>query len=166
MTWYLFGESVWETISLFAIALFLIFYLIHYISHKKFAVFRILVALVVLLFAIIVLLKLGHIAPHYKMTGLVDLILVTAMAMIVFDFIVLFARACGVKVSNRFEVWLFWIIGLCYAAFGLLFLSMGSPAQFMQLDRITDVWLQPFWVLILIRWIFLSRGPNKKVDSV
>ena len=161
MTWFFFGEAVWETISLLAISLFLIFHFVHYVSRKKFAMFQLLIGLAVVLFGIIMAVKLGHVVPSYRMTAAVDAILLTAMALIIFDFIVLFARACGMGISPRLEALCFWIIGVCYIGASIILLSVGTPDQLMQLDRFTDVLLQPFWILVMIRLIFLSRNPNE-----
>ncbi|OGB97590.1 hypothetical protein A3F06_03600 [candidate division TM6 bacterium RIFCSPHIGHO2_12_FULL_36_22] len=161
MTWLFFGEAVWETISLLAISIFLIFHLIHYISRKKYAMFQLLLALLVVTVSIIIAVKLGHIVPDYRMTAAIDFILLTAMAMITFDFIVLFSRACGMHISGRMEVLFFWVIGICYLGTGLLLLGFASAEQLAQVDYLVDLMLQPFWLLVLIRLVFLSRGSNK-----
>ncbi|HJM69054.1 MAG TPA: hypothetical protein QGF02_03850 [Candidatus Babeliales bacterium] len=161
MTWLFFGETVWETISLLAISTFLVFHLIHYISRKKYAMFQLLLALLIISAGVVIAVKLGHIVPDYRMTAAIDIILLTAMAMIIFDFIVLFGRSCGMHISGKMEAMFFWIIAICYLGTGLLLLIFGSPAQLAQVDRLSDLMLQPFWILVLIRLIFLSRGSDK-----
>lgn len=166
MTWYFFGEAMWQTLSLLGISAFLVFHFIHYISRQKYPMYKMLWALVLLLVGIIFLVKTKQVVAPYKVEGAIDIILGTAMAMIAFDFLVLFGRACGMHISASFESVCFWIIGLVYLGAGLMLLTMGSQEHFIRYDQVTDMLLQPFWILVLIRVIFLTRWSEKDIDTV
>ena len=122
--------------------------------------FKMLVVVVAVSCALVWAVKAQRILPGYRMTGLIDTILAGAMGLIAFDFIIVFARACGIRISRLFESTSLWIIGIVYALFGLWLFMVGTPEHFAYLDYITDRCLQPFWVLVIIRF-FIPNKPQK-----
>jgi hypothetical protein len=157
MNWLFFNELTWEIVSLTAIAVFFAYHVIEYIGTKRYAMFKLLMAMLVASVALIISVKVQSIIVPYKGMGVVDIILAAAIAVVAFDFIVLFARACGLVVPSSLEKKLLWVIGGAYIAAGILLLLIGTQEQFVRLDRMVDVLLQPIWILLVIRLLFLSR---------
>jgi len=147
---YFFNTFFWELLSILSLTMFSIFWFIERISTEKYPMAKLLSLFIIVAAALVLWVRLELVTPPYQIHGLVDLILLAAMACVGIHFVVLILRACAIKFSRQTERWFFLFALLAIAAYGFCLYVYGVHAQFMRLHMIVNYWIRPFWILVVL----------------
>lgn len=139
----------WELLSIVTLTIVGVFWLIERVSTQRFPMNKLLIALFAVAVSAVVWVKLEFAVPAYRLDGVVDLILGTAMTLLAIHFVMLLLRASKLSIPSFVERWLLIIASAAWVGYAVYLFVFGVAAQFAVLDVTVNMFLRPFWIVAI-----------------
>lgn len=144
----------WELLSILTLTFFGLFWFIERVAaHKHYVMLKLISLLVLLAATFVIWVKLAAHVPAQRLDGVVDLILLAAMACITIHFVLLLLRASRIPIPHFVERSGIVLALIATLVYGIYLFTMGTAAQFAALDTTVNMLLRSFWVIVTLTLI-------------
>lgn len=150
----------WELFSIIALTIFGVLWTVAHARLSRYLMNILLTITIALAAAAIIWARVQKNLVAEQYHAVIDVILLTSIACVLVEFIVVVARACAINISDKACRMVLYAVSVLGLLGGAIVIAQGNSEHLAQLEAWVTKLLQPAWLLVLV--IIVARLPKNK----